>query len=143
MKLDLPEQIKLQICWWNFLPKTKQEDVAVNIADDVNNSAWSKSKCPPFVAVPTPIEKIETINAATVACTWTRAIFPTTMCTISFPDDILPKLACVESRDASVISKFPLSPNNAGTKINNCGIWRKTSQCCKKEEKKMRIKSFW
>ena len=110
------------------LPKTKHEEVAVNILDAVSNSAWSKLKFP-FIAVPTPIEKTETINAATVACTCTSAMLPTTIWTISFADDILPKFACVDSRDASVISRLPLSPSNAGTSMKSSGMCSNTSQC--------------
>lgn len=107
--------------------------MAVNIAEDVIKSAWSKWNSP-LVAVPTPIENNETINAATVAWTWTNAIFPTTIWDISFADDILPRFACVESRDASVMSKFPFKPNNAGTRMKSCGICLNTSQCCNNDD---------
>lgn len=118
---------------WSFLsdsPKTKHDVVAVNILEAVNNSAWSKlNALLGCIANPTPSENMETINAATVACTWTKAMFPTTMCMISLPDTMFPKFACVQRRDASVMSKFPFSPSKAGTRMNSSGIAKKTSQC--------------
>ena len=110
-------------------PKTKHDEVAVNIAEEVIRSAWSKWNFP-LVAVPTPIENKETINAATVAWTWTSAILPTTMWHISFALVIFPKFACVDSLESRVMSRFPFNPSNAGTSIKSCGMCRKTSQCC-------------
>lgn len=40
-------------------------------------------------------------------------------------------LTCVDNLDARVISKFPLRPNKAGTKIKISETTLKTSQCCK------------
>lgn len=111
------------------LPRMKHEEVAVNMLDAVRSSAWSKLNLL-LMIVPTPIEKTETINAATVAWTWTRAMFPTTIWTISFADDMFPRFACVESRDASVMSRLPLSPSSAGTRMKSSGMCSKTSQCC-------------
>lgn len=110
-------------------PKTKHEEVAVNMLDAVSRKAWSMSK-EPFIIAPTPIEKTDTINAATVACTCTKAMFPTIMCTTSFAECMLPRLAWVESLDASVMSKLPFNPNSAGTRMKSSGMCWKTSQCC-------------
>lgn len=104
-----------------FLPRTKQDVVAVNMLEAVSRNAWSMLKGR-SKKLPTPIEKQETRNAATVACTCTRDMLPTTMCTISFVEFMLPRLACVERRDASVMSRFPFSPRSAGTRMNSSGI---------------------
>jgi hypothetical protein len=37
----------------------------------------------------------------------------------------------VDSREASVISRLPLSPSKAGTKMKTSDTTRKTCQCCK------------
>lgn len=47
-------------------PNTKHDEVAVNMLEAVSKRAWSKLN-DPLSAAPTPIEKHETINAATVA----------------------------------------------------------------------------
>lgn len=115
------------------LPRTKHEVVAVNMLEAVNKSAWSMLKGFSLKNDPTPIEKQETRNAATVACTCTRDMLPTTMCTISFAEFMFPRLACVERRDASVMSRFPFSPRSAGTRMKSSGMDWKTSQCWKSE----------
>lgn len=114
------------------LPKTKHDDVAVNILEAIRSIAWSNSKIP-FMAAPTIMAKIATMKAATVACTWTRATFPITICTISRAEFILPRFAWVDSRDARHISRLPLRPSRAGTRMNNSEIWMKTFQCCKRQ----------
>lgn len=81
---------------FQYLPKTKQEDVAVNMLDAVTNNAWSNSNLLLMIA-PTDIANTETINAATVACTCTNAILPTIMWVISLNEDKLPKFAWVDS----------------------------------------------
>ena len=78
---------------------------------------------------PMIVAKQATKNAATVACTCTSDILPKTMTNTSRFEDIFPKFACVDSREARHISKFPFSPNSAGTKINNSRIELKTFQC--------------
>lgn len=49
----------------------------------------------------------------------------------SFGLSMWPKLAWVDSRDASVISRLPFRPNKAGTNMNTSDTTRNTSQCCK------------
>lgn len=50
-------------------------------------------------------------------CTCVKAKFPKIAFKVEVLSFILPKLTCVESLDASVISKFPLRPNKAGTRV--------------------------
>lgn len=43
------------------------------------------------------------------------------------------KLTAVDNLDANVISKFPLRPSSAGTKMKTSVTFLNTSQCCKKK----------
>lgn len=45
------------------------------------------------------------------------------------------KLTAVDNLDANVISKFPLRPRSAGTKMKTSVTFLNTSQCCKKTKK--------
>lgn len=91
----------------------------------------------PFMAAPMLIAKTATINAATVACTCTKAILPIIMWTTSRFEVMLPKFACVERRDARHMSKLPLSPNSAGTSMNNSLTCANTFQCYVEKEEKI------
>ena len=43
---------------------------------------------------------------------------------------ILPRLAAVERREASVISRLPFRPSRAGTRMKISEISTNTGQCC-------------
>lgn len=43
-------------------------------------------------------------------------------------------LTAVDSREASVISRLPLRPSSAGTRMNTSVTSLKTGQCCKVEQ---------
>lgn len=102
------------------LPNTKQEQVAVNMLDAIINIACDQTNSlVSFMAKPTPIANTATMNDATVACTWTSAMFPTIIWITSDLDVIRPKFACVDRRDAKHMSKLPFKPSNAGTSINS------------------------
>lgn len=122
---------KFWLLFLNFylIPKIKHDNVAVNILEATNNIACSKTKLS-CIAEPTIIANKETINDDTIAYTCTNAILPKTMLIISRQPVILPKLAWVDRRDARHISKLPLSPIKAGTRMNNSRIALKTVQCC-------------
>lgn len=47
------------------------------------------------------------------------------------------KLTAVDSLDANVISKFPLRPSSAGTKMKTSVTFLNTSQCCKRKKKEL------
>lgn len=119
-------------------PKIKHDNVAVNMLDAISNIEWSHWN-DRFIAAPTLMAKTATMNEATVACTCTNAILPMIIWIISRLDDILPKLAWVDSRDARHMSKFPLRPNRAGTRINSSFTRANTFQCCRSKEKMNRI----
>lgn len=110
-----------------YSPSTKHDDVAVNMLDAVNSMAWS-NRNRPFMAAPTPIANRDTMKAATVACTCTSAILPTIMWMISRVLDMLPRFDCVESRDARHMSRLPLRPSRAGTRMNSSVTWWNTFQ---------------
>lgn len=59
-----------------MLPKIKQELVAVQMLDAVIKRVCSQEKSPSAIAE-TAVANIETRVAATMACTWTRAMLPT------------------------------------------------------------------
>lgn len=125
------------------LPNTKHDDVAVNMLDATNSTAWDHSNVP-FIKLPTLIANTATMNDATIACTCTNAMLPTIIWMISLLHVIRPKLAWVDRRDARHISKFPFKPNNAGTKMNSSEIWVNTfHRCIRKEKwkKKWKIKT--
>lgn len=111
-----------------YLPKIKQDDVAVNMLDAISNIEWSHWKVR-FIAAPTLIANMATMNEATVACTCTKAMLPVTMSRMARFDDMLPRLAWVDIRDARHMSKFPLRPNSAGTRMNNSLTCENTFQC--------------
>lgn len=70
----------------------KHDKVAVNMLDVISNKESFQLKIP-SIAADTEIAKTATRQAATIACTWTRAMFPTTILNISFLLFIFPKLA--------------------------------------------------
>lgn len=107
------------------LPKTKHEEVAVNIADAISSITCSKKNVP-SIATPTTMANIATKKDATVACTCTNAILPITIRITSLREVILPKLTCVERRDARHISRLPLRPSSDGTRMNSSVISLKT-----------------
>lgn len=113
-----------------YPPKIKQVDVAVNILDAIINIAWSNRTSPGFIAAPTAIANNDTIKAATMAWTCTNEIFPTIIRIVSVLDVILPRFACVDSRDDRHMSRLPLRPSKAGTNINNWRIFWNTSHFC-------------
>lgn len=102
----------------NTKSNTKQDDVAVNIADAVSNITCSNSKLP-SMAAPTDTANMATRNDATVACTCTNAMLPTIIRITSCRDVILPKLTWVERRDARHMSRLPFRPKRAGTRMNS------------------------
>lgn len=114
------------LCFTDHLPNTKHDKVAVNILDEISSIAWDHINIFPLIALPTIIANSATMKDATVACTWTNAILPTTMWMTSDLDFIWPKLACVDKRDARHISKLPFKPSNAGTSINSSEICKNT-----------------
>lgn len=52
------------------------------------------------------------------------------------------KLTAVDNLDANVISKFPLRPRSAGTKMKTSVTFLNTSQCCKKTKKQNFLTPF-
>lgn len=113
----------------NTKSNTKHDEVAVNIAAAMIRRTWSNSNSlVELMAKPTEIANTATKKDATIDWTWTKDILPAIILNISFRDVIFPKLACVDKRDAKHMSKFPLRPNKAGTKIYNSGICLNTSQ---------------
>lgn len=115
---------------WGFryvIPSTKQELVAVNMAEAVSNITWSKMMVPLMIA-PTTTANMDTMKDATVACTCTSAMLPSTIWKISRRPDMLPRFACVERRDARHMSRLPFSPSNDGTRMNSSDIWTNTFQ---------------
>mmetsp|Transcript_59695 Transcript_59695/g.134545 ORF Transcript_59695/g.134545 Transcript_59695/m.134545 type:complete len:223 (+) Transcript_59695:775-1443(+) len=82
---------------------------------------------------PAPVAKLiatatqEARKPTTMAWHWISAMFPRTSGTAVAVVSSVPRLACVERREASVISRLPFRPSNAGTRMNISGISRKTS----------------
>lgn len=73
----------------------------------------------PSIIALTVIAKIDTKTAATIACICTNAILPTIIFTTSRNSCMLPKLACVDIREAKHISRLPFKPNSEGIRMNN------------------------
>lgn len=97
----------------------------------------------PTSKIPTLMAKMEIMSDATVACTWTIAMFPMIILMASGFDFMLPKLACVQRRDASVMSRFPFRPRSAGTTMKSCGIVRKTSHDYAKKSIRIHTGLWW
>ena len=62
----------------------------------------------------------------TIPWSWTRLRLATAA---SEKSESRPRLACVESLEASVISRLPFNPSRAGTRMNSSGNFRKALKC--------------
>jgi len=68
-------------------------------------------------------------DPTTIPWIWTKARLLRDISQASSAPSMWPRFAAVESLDAKVISRFPLSPSKAGTRMKSSGHARKTSQC--------------
>lgn len=112
-----------------IIPRTKEAMKAVATLLAHSRKACGMLKWPSGIQ-PKTTAAMDARKPTTVACTWIRAIFPVIIRQSSLGVSICPMLAAVDSLDARVISKFPLSPSSAGTRMKTSVTFWKTSQCC-------------
>lgn len=78
------------------------------------------------MAAPTLTANMATRKEATVAWTCTSAMFPTIIRITPCLLVMLPRFTCVERRDARHMSRLPLRPKSAGTRMNSSLTFLKT-----------------
>lgn len=86
------------------------------------NSLWNTT--------PITTEKRDAARATSRACTWMRHRLSASRCHRRPASCHAGRVAAVDSRDASVISRLPLRPSRAGTRMNSSLISVNSGQCC-------------
>lgn len=136
-------------------PNEKLASEAVTTLDVVSSRAWWTSKLGKFKVDlgrafknvrlfdylrvgPQPMTRAKTAASppTTTPCIWTSAKLVLAISQALEDVSRWPRLAAVDSREAKVISRFPLSPRSAGTKMKSSSQSRKTFQCWTRSSKR-------